>query len=228
MNLKQVILKIPIIEIWKRNQQKKKFKGSEHYWEARYKSQGNSGSGSYQHLAEFKAEFLNEFIRQNKINTILEFGCGDGNQLTLAKYPQYIGLDVSPTAVMICADLFKTDQTKSFYLYNSLAFVDKAGLFNADLTISLDVLFHLVEQAIFENYIQHVFESSNRYVIIYASDYNQVDEPIYRHENRRNFTSYVDKNIKDWKLKEIIKNKYPVDKYKERGSLSDFYIYEKC
>jgi len=227
MKLKQRILEISLIKNWKRNQQKKNFKGSEKYWEDRYQQHGNSGSGSYHHLAESKAEFLNEFVLRNKINTVLEFGCGDGNQLTLAKYPKYIGLDVSPTAVKMCYNLFITDQTKSFYLYNSLAFYDRAGLFNADLTISLDVLFHLVEPEIFKNYIHHLFVSSTKYVIIYASDYNQKEEPIYRHENRRNFTSYVNKNIKGWKLKEIIKNKYPVDKYKERGSLSDFYIYEK-
>lgn len=227
MGFKEKILEIPFVKNWKIRQNKKQFKGSVKYWEERYKHNGNSGSGSYLHLAEFKAEFLNGFVAQNKIKTVLEFGCGDGNQLTLARYPHYIGLDVSESAIKMCFDLFKTDLTKSFYLYDSLAFHDRTGLFKAELTLSLDVLFHLIEPEIFENYIRHLFESATRFVIIFASNFNLEAETIHVHDKRRSFTGFVDKNIKGWKLKEIIKNKYPVDKYKEKGSLSDFYIYEK-
>ncbi len=227
MGLKEKILEIPFVKNWKKNQQKKKFKGSEKYWETRYQSQGNSGSGSYDHLAEFKSQFLNDFVKQNNIKIVMEFGCGDGNQLVTSKYPQYIGLDVSPTAVKLCYTRFKTDQTKSFYVYNSQAFYDRAKLFTADLTMSLDVLYHLVENEIFENHLVHLFAASSKYVIIYASDYNQKEEPVHQHENRRSFTDFVNKNISGWKLKEVIKNKFPVTEYKEKGSLSDFYIYEK-
>lgn len=227
MGLKQAILEIPFVKNWKRNQQKKKFKGSELYWEERYQKGDNSGTGSYDHLAEHKADVINDFVAKNNVKTVMEFGCGDGNQLKIAKYPQYIGLDVSPTAVKLCYNQFKADKTKSFYVYNSLAFVDNARLFKADLTMSLDVLYHLVEREIFENYLMHLFNASDRYVIIYASDYNQSEEPVHQHENRRSFSDFVEKNLKSWKLKEVIKNKYPVSTYKEKGSLSDFFIYEK-
>src|SRR6202008_102336 len=100
----------------------------------RYKEQGNSGSGSYDHLAEYKAELINDFVKKNNLQTIIEFGCGDGNQLKIAKYPNYIGLDISPTAVKMCYNQYKTDQSKSFYVYDTLAFHDNARVFNADLT----------------------------------------------------------------------------------------------
>jgi hypothetical protein len=58
------------------------FKSSETYWIARYKRGGDSGRGSYGKLAQFKAGVINKFVEANKINTIIEFGCGDGNQLT--------------------------------------------------------------------------------------------------------------------------------------------------
>lgn len=227
MGLRKKLLEIPFIKAWKRRQQKKKFKGSEQYWEDRYQAEGNSGAGSYDHLAEHKAEVINQFVIANKVNTVIEFGCGDGNQLKLATYPRYIGLDVSPTAIRICTNLFKNDPTKSFYLYNTLAFVDKAGVFKAELTMSLDVLYHLVEKEIFENYLLHLFAASNKYVIIYASDYNQTEEPVHQHENRRKFTEFVARSIPGFKLKEVIKNKYPTEIYKEKGTLSDFFIYEK-
>ena len=161
MGLKDILLNTSVVKNWKRNKEKKKFKGSELYWEERYQQGDNSGTGSYDHLAEYKADIINEFVVKTNIKTVMEFGCGDGNQLTIAKYPQYIGLDVSPTAVKLCYNRFKTDKTKSFYVYNSMAFVDNARLFKADLTMSLDVLYHLVEREIFENYLLHLFDKSD-------------------------------------------------------------------
>lgn len=40
------------------------------YWEARYKNGGNSGAGSYNKLALFKAEIINEFIKKNNIKSV--------------------------------------------------------------------------------------------------------------------------------------------------------------
>ncbi len=227
MGLKETLLKIGFIKEIKRNQQKKKFKGSAEYWDERYKTQGNSGSGSYDHLAEFKAEILNPFVEKNKIDTVLEFGCGDGNQLKIAKYPNYIGLDVSPTAIQMCHDLFKDDKHKSFLLYNSLAFYDNHNIIKADLTMSLDVLYHLVEKQIFEKYLTDLFNTSKKYVIIYATDFDQKEEPIYQHENRRSFSTFVTKQFPNFKLIEQIKNKYADVKKGEIGSDCDFFIYEK-
>jgi len=227
MGLKESLLKISFIRDYKRNQQKKRFKGSAVYWEERYKTSGNSGTGSYDHLAEFKADVLNNFVTKNNIQLVLEFGCGDGNQLTLAKYQSYIGLDVSETAIKMCSSNFKTDSTKSFLLYNSMAFIDNHGILKADLTMSLDVLYHLVENDVFEKYLIDLFRASSKYVIIYASDYDQEEEPIHQHENRRGFTSFIAKQFPDFTLLEVIKNKYPKTQNGLIGSFSDFYIYCK-
>ena len=77
---------------------------SKEYWENRYKYQGNSGAGSYGKLAEFKAEVINEFINENNINNVIEFGCGDGNQLNLFNIKNYLGFDVSDTIIKLCQD----------------------------------------------------------------------------------------------------------------------------
>jgi SAM-dependent methyltransferase len=90
------------------------FRGSGSYWEQRYRIGGTSGSGSSGHLAAFKAEVLNEFIRAEKITTVLEFGCGDGQQLALADYPSYFGLDVSKTSVQLCSERFRGNASKAF------------------------------------------------------------------------------------------------------------------
>jgi hypothetical protein len=203
----------------------KSFPGSADYWEQRYQAGGNSGGGSYNRLAEFKAEVLNAFLKQHPIKMAMEFGCGDGNQLTLLHYPNYIGLDVSKTVIGQCIARFKADQTKSFFLYDSFAFLDRARIFQADLTLSLDVLFHLVEDEVFEAYMRHLFAASTKYVIIYAT--NQ-DQTRYFHVKHRSFTNWVAQHQPAWKLIEQTPNRFPHDP-KDPVNTSDagFFVFQK-
>jgi hypothetical protein len=78
------------------------FPGSAEYWEKRYSTAGDSGVGSYGFFAEFKADVLNHFVFTHDIQTVIEFGCGGGNQLSLATYPKYLGFDVSSTVLEKC------------------------------------------------------------------------------------------------------------------------------
>ncbi len=80
---------------------------------------GTSGEGSHGDLATGKARFLNAFVKGNDVQAVIELGCGDGNQLPLAAYPQYIGLDVSKTAIELCKIRFACDPGKSFFLYDN-------------------------------------------------------------------------------------------------------------
>lgn len=194
------------------------FPGSNKYWEHRYKKGGNSGNGSYGELAKFKAEFLNDFIEKNKIESVIEFGCGDGNQLQYLRCPNYIGFDVSETAVDRCRNLFKQDTKKNFFLLNE--YKDQ----KAELSLSLDVIFHLVEDNIYIQYMTLLFRSSKRYVIIYSSDFEKKQE---NHERRRKFTDWINTNISEWELIDYKKNRYPFDETTKKGSLSDFYVYKK-
>jgi len=52
---------------------RKKSFNSKKYWEARYVSGRNSGAGSYGRLAKFKADVINDFVKNKKINTVIEF-----------------------------------------------------------------------------------------------------------------------------------------------------------
>jgi len=194
---------------------KKKFPGSKQYWEQRYKEGGNSGDGSYNRKAKFKADILNDFIVENNINSVIEFGCGDGNQLLYAKYPEYIGLDVSVTAISMCIKKFTDDTTKSFYLYDQFAFKDNHNLFRSELTISLDVIYHLVEDAVFDKYMQHLFDSAVKYVIIFASDN---DSAVRYHVRWRQFTKWIKTNRPDWKM---------IKKTENEEFENDFYFFEK-
>ena len=117
------------------------FPGSQNYWEQRYSLGGNSGEGSYGKSAEFKSEIVNKFVRENCIDLVTEYGCGDGNQLTYAEYPQYIGLDISNHAVKLSSKIFSEDSTKNFFVYDPNQFKTNQKKFSAELVLSLDVIY---------------------------------------------------------------------------------------
>ncbi|MBT5550358.1 MAG: hypothetical protein HOJ79_07745 [Nitrospina sp.] len=204
------------------------FPGSKNYWQKRYATGGNSGKGSYGKNAEFKAEVLNKFVRDNHISSITEYGCGDGNQLTYADYPQYLGLDITEQAVKRCAALFANDPSKRFSLYDPAEFETNCEDFAAELVLSLDVIFHLVEDDVYRKYLENVFNSSKKYVVIYSSD-EEVNSLLHsRHMLHRKFTRDIAEWFPTWELKEVIKSRIPQNQPEGREPSIDFFIYQSC
>lgn len=196
------------------------FKGSADYWEARYQSGGNSGSGSYGRLAQFKADILNDFVKKNDIQSVVEFGCGDGSQLQLADYRSYCGYDVSNSALAICKNHFVGDSSKTFR-HN-----DEYANEVYDLSLSLDVIYHLVEDTVYDAYMQRLFDASRAFVIIYSSN---EDGPAINHVRQRKFTTWVEKNRRDWRQDASIPNKYPYDLNDAKNTtFADFFIFSKA
>lgn len=192
------------------------------YWENRYRAGGNSGSGSYGRLAQFKGDFLNSFFSENGVRSVLEFGCGDGNQLKYMNPERYVGFDVSPTVVERCRAAYRSNPQYEFYSPD-----DKPELDKFDATLSLDVIFHLIEAEVFSNYINDLFAHSDRYVIIYSSNF---DAPWpATHVKHRNVSKFIGDNIKGWRLRCVVPNAFP---YKgddvDNTSFCDFLIYSKA
>jgi len=200
------------------------FPGSAAYWERRYARQGNSGAGSYGRLAEFKAAVLNQFVKEKNIETVIEFGCGDGNQLSLAQYPHYIGVDVSPMAVSLCRERFATVEELEFLTLSD--YLSKGNGQIAELGLSLDVIYHLVEDDVFEKYMATLFDASTRYVAVYSSN----EDKSYQkglHVRHRKFQDWIDKNRSEWKCILHIPNKYPYEEGNSDTSFADFFFYER-
>lgn len=224
--LKSVLLQSSII---RRILGKRRFSNSADYWEKRYEKGGTSGSGSYNRLADFKNRILNNFVSEMGIKTVIEWGCGDGNQLKNAKYPQYVGLDVAPKAVELCKKIFSNDSTKKFYTTQEWLLMNNSGgdfREKFDCAMSIDVIFHLVEDEVYTQYLKNLFDSSNKFVVIYSND---IEEPyVGGHERHREFSKYVSAHFPDWKLTKKVLNEYPYDpQYPDSTSFSDFYFYEK-
>lgn len=185
-----------------------------HYWDNRYKNNGNSGNGSYGLLAKFKADIINNFIDKNNIHNIIEIGCGDGNQCELFNIDNYLGLDISPTIINYCNNKFKNNSKYNFKVYNN----DYLNNEKYELSLSLDVIYHILHENEYKKYMEDLFNFSNKYVIIYSNNYSGHK---IRHMYTKNFTKDIENWFKNYKLKEIINQIYP------NLSNADFYIYEK-
>lgn len=184
------------------------------FWEDNYKLGGTSGEGSYGKSAAFKARVLNAFTLKHNIRTVIEFGCGDGNQLSLADYPRYTGYDISPTAVQMCRDRFAEDRTKDFHT------VDAYDGRKAELTLSLDVIYHIIEEEVFNTYMRRLFGAATRYVVVYA-----VDEEIHpadrqAHMYHRKFSRWIEENAPRFERVDFVAN--------DCGYMTNFYIYRKA
>ena len=100
---------------------------------------------------------------------------------------------------------------------------------NAELVISLDVIYHLVEDEVYEKYMTDLFKASTKFVVVYST--NSEDEYAIStpHLRNRQFTDWVDGYATEFKLVNIIPNKYPYDKANPNPNTSsaDFFIYQK-
>jgi len=195
-------------------------KNSATYWENRYVGGENSGVGSYGIMAKYKAEVLNQFVESNGIISVIEFGSGDGNQLKFYNFKNYLGFDISQTAILKCKDLFKLDNSKKFKLLG-----EWEGE-RAEMVISMEVIFHLIENRFYEDHMKKLFLASDKFVVIFSSnkDTNLPDQA--KHVKHRKFTEWVKTNKPDFELIKHEKNKYPEDQF-DFGSFSDFYFFRK-
>lgn len=219
MNIRDTVRPIPGVRQLSLFRQKIRFAGSAHHWESNYSGGGTSGHGSYGELALGKAAFLNTFVQLNAVMSVIEFGCGDGNQLSHGQYPRYVGLDISPAAISMCRQRFAQDCRKSFFRYDPDCYIDRGGWFSADLAISLDVVYHLVEDRVFETYMKHLFGAAQRYVIVYST--NSLVRGTAPHVRHREFTSWIDAERPEWRLISVTEGP------NIEPTRADFFVYER-
>ncbi len=221
--IKKILTSIKAVITLKRSKKSPTtFETSSKYWEDRYKEGRNSGAGSYNNLAEFKGKIINSFVSENNIDKVIEFGSGDGNQLKYFSFNSYIGYDVSQTSIDLCSNIFKSDSSKQF-----INIIDYKPI-EVDLTLSLDVIYHLIEDDVFHDYMSKLFDSSKKFVIIYSSnDDKQNNEDTAIHVRHRQFTNWIERERGNFKLIKHIPNKYPGNGKGHKTSFADFYIFEK-
>jgi hypothetical protein len=91
--------------------------------------------------------------------------------------------------------------------------------------LSLDVIYHLIEDDIFEKYMTTIFDSARRWVIIYSSNYDGPDETLAEHVRHRKFTNWIKTSRPAWYCVNVIKNEFPFKGDFQTGSHADFYFF---
>ena len=92
-----------------------------------------------------------------------------------------------------CRRLFAHDPTKRFEQ------VDRYQDESAELALSIDVVYHLVEDAVFQQHMRLVFDAARRFAIVYSSDVDLGVESV-SHVRHRQFTDWVRANRPDFRL----------------------------
>jgi hypothetical protein len=143
------------------------------------------------------------------VKTVFESEFRDGNQARQFHFPSYTGLDVSITPIEKCSEVCKNDPAKRFLISDK-----NTTKLQAELAISLDVIYHLIEEEVYEINMNQLFRSAAKYVIIYAWD---VESDKEYHVKHRKFSEWIKENVAEFKL---------VDKIKS-STFSDFYLYQR-
>ena len=187
------------------------------YWEVRYRAGGTSGKGSVGRLAQFKASVINRFIAENNIRSVIDLGCGDASQLARLELPaDYTGIDVSPAALEQCAARFPG---RRFATPGDLPAIPPA-----ELTLSLDVIYHLIEDDVFAAAMRTLFNWATRSVLIYSSNLDTAWPA--SHVRHRRFTDHLARTQPEWRLLAHLPNPYPFDRTSpDDTSFADFFIY---
>ena len=202
------------------------FSGTAAYWQARYAAGGNSGAGSYGKFAEFKARILNALFAEQGVVSGIEFGSGDGNQLKLLRIANYTGVDISPDAVARCRTLYAGQPGCRFMTTDEYAAAQPVP--RADCTLSLDVIYHLVEDETFDTYMGRLFASASKLVVVYSSNHDAPVQADGSHIRHRCFTDWVAARQPGWRMLRQIPNDFPFKGDYKSGSFADFYIFVRA
>lgn len=186
------------------------------YWERRYRDGRTSGAGSEGDEGAYKAAYLSKFIADHNVKTVVDWGCGDGQVLELVEFPaqtQYIGVDVSPTIVERMRKRFDGPR----YLFHTVDAFATLTRTHFELALSFDVLFHFPDDRDYGEYLLRLFQSAEKYVMIYSTNY--AGGRTARHVFRREFTPDIAERFPDWELTTV---ETPL-----REGLASFFVYEK-
>jgi hypothetical protein len=151
------------------------------YWDRRYRGGGTSGVGSEDEAAQLKTAYINDLIKTHGVRSIVDWGFGDGIVAAGFEVTEYTGLEISLVALRVAREAIEYRPRWSWILYDGYY----PPPIHGDLALSLDVIFHLVEDAMYERHMANVFASAPL-VCIASSNRDEEGAPHVRH---RRFTN---------------------------------------
>jgi len=147
------------------------------YWEQRYRvGKRGSGPSSRGLAAQRKADFVNAVVKAHHVRRVIDWGCGDGEVARRIRVKRYIGLDVSQKAIELCAARMKSPR-RHWLCFDG---VTPPKLPRGDLALSLDVIYHLVDDDLYRDHMAQLFGSAPL-VVIYSTNRDEVGAPHVLH-----------------------------------------------
>jgi SAM-dependent methyltransferase len=148
------------------------------YWHNRYLDGKGSGPSSRGDVAAAKADRINRLL-DGTTRTVVDWGVGDGTVAAGIDANRYLGVDITQAALDLARAACGPRPGWSWLLYDP--HLPPPLTVQADLALSLDVLFHLTDDQAYRTYLQLLFGSAPT-VFIRASNY---DAPRNDHMRRR-------------------------------------------
>jgi SAM-dependent methyltransferase len=185
------------------------------YWERRHAKHVGTwradGLGSVGKLALRKAAAVNALIESVGAKSLLDLGCGDGKMASLYRVKKYVGLDVSASAVAECRE-----RGHEAHVYDPTEPFART----ADVAISMDVVFHLIDDDLYYKHLEHLFSAGIKAVGIYSTDHD--DDRGLSHVRHRKVT-------RDIEVEPILRTlpRWPTSQYGPRGSDSLWMVWLK-
>lgn len=89
------------------------------------------------------------------------------------------------------------------------------------------MIYHLIEDEVFERCMAILFGAVSRYVIVYSSDSDDNHDQDARHVRHRQFSRRVASHMAHWRLVDQMPNRYPYRGDYLTGSFADLYVYAR-
>ena len=174
---------------------------SNSYWTKRYghfekkKFKGASGNGRMNFRLKYKANVINTIIRKCEVKSVIDYGCGDGLLINLLTVDRYHGIEISQPLVDELLIRFKGQGN---YQFGTKACDSGQNFF--DLALSIDVIFHLLEDDVYNTYLSQLFNGKSDFVLIKSSNHNEIGTGKNAHIRHRFFLDDVCSRFPQYEL----------------------------
>jgi 2-polyprenyl-3-methyl-5-hydroxy-6-metoxy-1,4-benzoquinol methylase len=160
----------------------------EGYWDERYASGGESGSGSIGPSRTWKLDVIDCFLPQ--IDHVIDVGCGDLSFWEGRSCKHYTGIDISKAIIEK-----NREKRPDWNFIVSPAETHVEGL-KSECVFCLDVLFHIMNDKTFIAVLNNLCRYATKYIIIYTWIRNPLTKSLFKRNMLNILAGVVKRNTR--------------------------------
>jgi 2-polyprenyl-3-methyl-5-hydroxy-6-metoxy-1,4-benzoquinol methylase len=143
------------------------------YWDSWYRSGGSSGEGSVGAARQWKWSII---LKHSTPNSVIDYGCGDLSFWEGKDCQDYLGIDISENIIV------RNQAKRPNWRFITIDRVEEIRQ-KKPMVFCLDVLFHVMSDALFDKTLEYLCKLSSQYIFIYTWLHN----PFSRQNSLRTF-----------------------------------------